>query len=228
MRLAAAIACLGLAVGGVLAARSTGHASDHLDGPRAVADPSADIADVFAFTSPEPGRQGRVVLAMTVWPYAAAPDAADASPSKAASAAFSTQVDYVFRVRRVAVTQPLTLDPMPLDITCAFDEEDGAPPQVSCSAPGGTQASANVGDTGSAPSDGPMRVFAGLRADPAFFDRQGARATLASGRLSFTGDNAFAGANVLALVVEVDAAVLLGGAESPVLAVAAETIRRSR
>ena len=48
--------------------RSVGHASDHLDGPRATADPQADITDVFAFTSPED--PSRVVLAMAVSPYA--------------------------------------------------------------------------------------------------------------------------------------------------------------
>jgi hypothetical protein len=85
-----------------------------------------------------------------------------------------------------------------------------------------------------------MRVFAGLRSDPAYFDRQGALATIATGHASFTGQNAFAGANVLAIVVEVSNSVFSivpeggippvvvdgGDAGPPIIAVAAETNRR--
>src|SRR5262249_44709759 len=135
-----------------------------------------------------------------------------------ASAMFSNEVDYVFRIRRVAALRPLTLETMPLDITCAFDQGDGgAEQQPSCSGPGG------------APADASMKVFAGLRADPDFFDRQGALATVARGRLSFSASNAFAGTNVLALVVELDASVFRpDGAPPSELAVSGETIRRGR
>jgi hypothetical protein len=221
-----------LAAGGLLALLSSVRASDHLDGPRATADPQADITDVFAFTSPEDA--SRVVLAMAIAPYASA------------STRFASGVDYVFRVRRVTAPSPLTLDSSVLDVACSFDA--AATQTVRCAAPGGLVASAAVGDI--APRDGgsaSMRVFAGLRSDPAFFDRQGALATVAAGRTSFTGQNAFAGANVLAIVVEIDAIAAFvppldggldagadavagdGGAGSrmPMLAVAAETIRRS-
>jgi hypothetical protein len=225
MRARAVVALTVLAAAGATAAISVVRATDHLDGPRTTADPAADIADVFAFTSPED--PSKVVLAITVNPYAS--DAA----------AFSSDVDYAFRVQRVAALQPLTLEGTGLDVTCTVAAADGAPPVVTCAGPGGASASAPVGQT--APAAGPMRVFAGLRADPAFFDRQGVLATVASGRASFTGQNAFAGANVLAIVVEVDAALFArsagpgaeGGAEAgveagaPVLAVAAETVRRS-
>ena len=189
------------------------HASDHLDGPRAVADPQADITDVFAFTSPE--TPGHLVLAMTVTPFAPA------------SAEFSTQVDYIFRVRRVLAPQPLTLDTASLDVTCDFSGGDGATQTVTCSGPAGTQAMAPVGVTMDADAQSALRVFAGRRADPAFFDRQGAIATVQSGRLNFTGQNAFAGADVLAIVVELDATMLGdAGAALPMLAIAAETVRR--
>jgi hypothetical protein len=216
MRARAAVAFTLLAAGGAVAAISVVRASDHLDGPRTTADPAGDIADVFAFTSP--GDPSKVVLAMTVTPYA----------SDAAS--FSTQVDYAFRVQRVAALQPLTLDGTALDVTCDVGPAEGGPPVVTCKGPGGASASAAVGEV--KPSGAPMRVFAGPRADPAFFDRQGALATVASGRASFTGQNAFAGANVLAIVVEMDAALFATGGEggteagAPVLAVAGETVRR--
>jgi hypothetical protein len=85
-----------------------------------------------------------------------------------------------------------------------------------------------------------------LRSDPAFFDRQGALATSASGHYSFTGTNAFARAKILAIVVEVDPTALrplpdsgadasvdagAGGpsaaeAGPPILAVSGQTLRR--
>ena len=42
--------------------------SDHISGPRALADPIADITDVYAFPSPE--RPGRLVLVMNTLPFA--------------------------------------------------------------------------------------------------------------------------------------------------------------
>jgi hypothetical protein len=240
MRRASAIVLSLLAAGGVLAGFSIVRASDHLDGPRATADPQADITDVFAFTSPEDS--SRVVLAMAVVPYASS------------SARFAAGVEYAFRVRRVTAPNPLTLDPAALDVTCAFD--DATPQTVHCTAPAGLSADATVGEVPGAEGAAPaMRVFAGLRSDPAFFDRQGAIATIASGRASFTGQNSFAGANVLAIVVDIDAraafvpvvdggvdaatdastdAATDGGGEGgaapppmPILAVAAETTRRA-
>lgn len=198
-------------------------ASDHLDGPAVTADPQADLTDVFAFTSPD--TPGRVVLALTVTPFAT-----DAST-------FSPLVDYAFRVQRVEALAPSppALDPTPRDVVCTFDT--ATPQHVTCAAPGGLSATAVVGDPAGGSATG-MRVFAGLRADPAFFDRQGALATVTSGAASFTGHDSFAGANVLALVVEVDrgafalrgdAGLASGGdAGAPILAVAAETFRRGR
>ena len=40
--------------------------SDHIDGPRQIGDPSADLTDLFAFTSPE--NPARTVLAANVFP----------------------------------------------------------------------------------------------------------------------------------------------------------------
>src|SRR3954470_12501734 len=42
--------------------------SDHISGPRALADPIADITDLYAFPSPE--RPGRLVLVMNTLPFA--------------------------------------------------------------------------------------------------------------------------------------------------------------
>src|ERR671920_2427497 len=47
--------------------------SDHISGPRALADPIADITDVYAFPSPE--RPGHLVLVMNTLPFAKPSDA---------------------------------------------------------------------------------------------------------------------------------------------------------
>jgi len=55
--------------------------SDHVDGPRSIGEPAADVTDLFAFTSPE--NPGRIVLAMCVFPYAGE------------NAIFSNVIDYL-------------------------------------------------------------------------------------------------------------------------------------
>ena len=63
--------------------------SDHVDGPRSIGEPAADLTDLFAFTSPE--NPGRTVLAMCVFPYAGE------------NAIFSNVIDHSIVVRRVTV-----------------------------------------------------------------------------------------------------------------------------
>src|SRR3982751_5164122 len=63
--------------------------SDHISGPRALADPIADITDVYAFPSPE--TPGRLVLVLNTLPMAMPTDV------------FSNGLLYRFRLR------PLTL-----------------------------------------------------------------------------------------------------------------------
>src|ERR1700704_5187442 len=63
--------------------------SDHVDGPRSIGDPTADVTDLFAFTSPE--NQARTVLAMCVFPAAGE------------NAIFSNVIDHSIVVRRVSV-----------------------------------------------------------------------------------------------------------------------------
>ena len=71
-----------------------------------------------------------------------------------------------------------------------------------------------------------VRVFAGPRWDPFIMDAPAALKTIATGKLAFTDPSAIFldGKNVLSLVVEVDCARLLGGAE--LVGVVAETLTR--
>src|SRR6476659_2176742 len=63
--------------------------SDHIDEPRAIGDPSIDLTDLFAFTSPED--PSRTVLAANVF------------PSAGSEAMFSNVVNHALVVRRATV-----------------------------------------------------------------------------------------------------------------------------
>src|SRR6201987_6361926 len=63
--------------------------SDHVDGPRQIGDPPADLTDLFAFTSPE--NPAHTVLAANVFPFAGV------------TAMFSNAVNHAIVVRRVSV-----------------------------------------------------------------------------------------------------------------------------
>src|SRR5215475_7286702 len=63
--------------------------SDHIDGPRSIGEPAADLTDLFAFTSPE--NPERTVLA------------ACAFPSAGEDTVFSNVIDYSIVLRRVTV-----------------------------------------------------------------------------------------------------------------------------
>ncbi len=63
--------------------------SDHIDGPRQIGDPSADLTDVFAFTSPE--NPARTVLAANVF------------PTCGVEAVFSNAINHSIVVRRARV-----------------------------------------------------------------------------------------------------------------------------
>jgi len=141
---AAVIATLALA-GGWPAAR----ASDHLDSPAVIADPRADIGDVFAWTSAD-GR--RLNLAMTIVGHS-----------------FSDKIRYVFHVdsgTRVGKTTATA------SIACRF----GAANAIDCQAGRADRARGDASGTqGLEGQNHRFRVFAGLRDDPFFNNVKGSR-----------------------------------------------------
>ena len=196
--------------------------SDHISGPRALAEPVADITDAYAFPSPE--GSGRLVLVMNTLPFAGP------------AARFSDGLVYRFRVRRVAAAAgddpaPFAVGVEEFTFDCVFSpplnasgargpDQDGA-----CTTAAGETVSFRVDDERGGSAHG-VRVFAGPRWDPFIMDAPAALATIATGRLAFTDPGAIFldGKNVLSLVVEVDWARLLGGAE--LVGVVAETLTR--
>ena len=193
-------------------------ASDHDDYSPGANEPATDIADVFAFMKPNPladggaGVSDRLVLMMTVHPRA----------SK--SSEFDAYGDYVFVIQGAAEPPAVGVDKT-IDVTlgCRFQAKtDGGQQPFVCSSNGFFFA----GETNvvSGVEDGPLRVYAGLRADPTAGALRGVVAALDAGVLSEGGTNDFAGANVLAIVAEVDVTrVVFGDASRRTLAIAATT-----
>ena len=194
--------------------------SDHISGPRALADPIADITDVYAFPSPE--RTGRLVLVMNTMPMAKPPDL------------FSDGLIYRFRLRplRRSTANGHGWQFVPADeeyvVDCVFsppDRRSVVPAQKgTCTFPSGESVSFHVNDPEGS-SGAQMRAFAGTRWDPFIMDARAALATLATHELAFTesGSIFLDGKNVLSVVVEFDTA-LLGGAD--LVGVVAETLTR--
>lgn len=144
-------ACLATAVIHPRLARS----ADHLDAPATTAEHGADINDVYSFLDKPGDAATHVVFAMTVFP--AAP----------ADAKFSDTVQYVLHAQSGAAFGTTTSD---YNIICQFDTAQKA----SCW--GGTDEYV-TGDASQAAgltsADGKFQVFAGLRADPFFFNLDG-------------------------------------------------------
>ena len=196
--------------------------SHHISGPRAMAEPIADITDLYAFPSPE--HSGRLVLVLNTLPFA--------SPS----AVFSDGLIYRFRLR--PLTANVREDPVPFAadgeevvIDCVFStpvnghRASGPEQEGTCWLPTGETVSARVND-GRGGQARDVRMFAGPRWDPFIMDAVTALKTIATGKLAFTDPGAIYldGKNILSLVVEIDCARLLGGSE--LFGVVAETLTR--
>ena len=198
--------------------------SDHISGPRALADPIADITDVYAFPSPD--RPGALVLVLNTLPMAKPADS------------FSEGLLYRFRLRPLTAS---TAAPgwrfIPGDdevvLDCVFDPPNAAskggdqpPPeqQGRCVTRSGEHATFRVNDEQGGSGHG-MRVFAGTRWDPFIMDARAALATIATRQLAFTdpGSIFLDGKNVLSIVVEIDTGLL---ADWTLVGVVAETLTR--
>jgi hypothetical protein len=187
--------------------------SDHVDGPRSIGDPSADLTDLFAFRSPED--PARTVLCACVF------------PSAGEQAIFSNVIDHSIVVRRVNVAglgnaakfQPANEE---LRFSFRFDVlQRDASGQVTqrgvCKLPDGRVLHLTVNEeSGASTPEGDVRVFAGLRSDPFY--------------LAWTSidlkkvPNLLQNDNVLCMVVELDTQRVLEPAKGSLFGVIAETV----
>ena len=142
------------------------YAADHGDSPRASADPAADIADLYAWMDATDSEKLNLIMTLT------------------SNGAFSNAVDYVFHVNSDD-DGPLGPDPqVETTITCTFDVEG----MVTCEG-GGSSVSGDASDEqGISSDDGLLRVFAGLRDDPFFFNLSGFNDTVAAVIAAATGE----------------------------------------
>ena len=187
--------------------------SDHVDGPRSIGEPAADVSDLFAFTSP--ANPARTVLAACVF------------PSAGEDAIFSNAINHSIVVRRVTVAgtgNAAKFRPAEDEIrfTFRFDvlERDAGGKVIQrgvCILPGGRKLALTVNDeNGASTPEGDVRVFAGLRSDPFYLAWDvGALRKL---------PNLLQHDNVLCMVVELDTRRLLEPAKGALFGAIAETV----
>ncbi len=141
-------------------------AADQSDGPALAVSPSADLADVYAFTN---GQADRVNVVMTFQPGAQIDDA------------FDPAVDYVFHLRSHALGGTSAVN---YTVTCEFTAGMSSDPQqVSCVlSDGSTVISTVTGDVqndlcsgtlGENGCSGDLRVYTDVFDDPFFFNKNG-------------------------------------------------------
>ena len=187
--------------------------SDHVDGPRSIGEPAADLTDLFAFISPE--SPARTVLAACVFPKAGE------------EAMFSNAIDYSIVVRRVAVAgvgNSARFEPAEAEIRFTFRfevlERDAAGNVIqrgACTLPGGRELAVTVNDEkGASTPEGDVRVFAGLRSDPFYLAWD-------IGKLKKL-PNLLQDTNVLCMVVELDTRRVLDPAKGSLFGAIAETV----
>ena len=187
--------------------------SDHVDGPRSVGDPSADLTDLFAFTSPE--NPTRTVLCACVF------------PSAGEDAIFSNVIDHSIIVRRVSVAgvgNAAKFQPAEEETRFTFrfdalkrDAAGKAFQRGTCTLPDGRKVLLTVNEeNGAATSLGDVRVYAGLRSDPFYL-------AWIAGALKKV-PNLLQHDNVLSIVVEFDTNNVLDPANGSLFGVAVETV----
>ena len=187
--------------------------SDHVDGPRSIGDPSIDLSDLFAFTSPE--NAGHTVLVANVF------------PSAGVSAMFSNAVNHAIVVRRMTVVglgeaSKFKPDDHEYRFNCRFTAlehgSDGGNPiqRGNFTFPGGQELSCVVNDEkGASTPDGVFHIFAGLRSDPFYL------AWLPAALIKVP--NLLEHDNVLSIVIEFDTARVFEPARGSLFGVVAET-----
>lgn len=184
-------------------------AADHIDAP-AVTGTGSDITDIYAFQSP--ANDDNIVFVVNVQGLLA--------PSATAAASFDEEV-----MIEINIDNSATKDNMEdLVIQAVVDNgkvkvygpeaplQKGLTSTLLKSAP----VEAAISSYGANPSIGEsngIKVFAGPRDDPFFFDLNQFKAIIGGTATSFNnpGTDAFAGTNVLALVVEVPKSMLGSG-----------------
>lgn len=199
-----AIAVIGFALMAFALLGLRAEGADHKDSPSVEGDAGADITDVYAFRSPT--NAGNLVVALNVNPLTA--------PSANATTNFASGVDYRIHVDN---NGDLTAD---ATVVVKFTGND-----FTVTGLGANPITGKVTPAGTAPivtDAGGIKVFAGLRDDPFFFDLTAfksfvsAPVTPANGLRPSgqTPADTFAGTNVSSIVIELPITALTGAANA--------------
>jgi hypothetical protein len=159
-------------------------------------DPIADLSDLYAFVEPHCEAVGgsgceadpvELIVALTL------------NPNASGAEQFSEDVVYHFHFENDAGSEG--------QIDCSFSAEQ----VMTCSGLDGLAAETRVGQVG---VNGDLRVYAGLRDDPMFFDFEAFGAFQQIGILAYdgTGVDSLAGSNTLAIVIGIQISAMPGGA----------------
>lgn len=137
-----------------LAVATPAQAADHFDGPAATEDPGADISDVYAWMS---GDATRLIMVMNI-----------------VGDRFQSGVQYALHVEGGSAFGAVS--PV-LDVLCTFDGEERAscwarPPECVTSACA-IFVRGDARERAITSEDGRLRLFAGRRRDPFFFNAEG-------------------------------------------------------
>jgi hypothetical protein len=170
-------------------------ASDHGDASISNNDPIANLADLYAFVDPHcesVAGQGceadpiELIVALTL------------NPGATGEEQFSEDVLYHFYFENDSGADS--------QIDCSFS----AGQMVTCAGMGGLSVSARVGETG---VNGDIRVYAGLRDDPFWWDAEAQERFETLGIAAYTdpGTDSLAGSNVLAIVIGIKITAMSGG-----------------
>ncbi len=208
-KLLMALACSALLVGGIV------YAADHIDAP-SVTGPSStslatDITDVYAFQSPADNT--KMVLVANVRGLM--------SPTASATATFGSNVMYEMNIDNNGDNVE--------DLVIQFLIQNGkvraygpvAPAVAGTTSTVRTNGAVTMVDVtpyGAAPISGTgangMKIFAGPRDDPFFFDLVRFKEVIAGTQPGFRspGVDSFAGTNVMSLIAEIPKALLGSGA----------------
>ena len=138
-----------------LVCATSAYAADHIDSPSVLADPSTDIGDVFAW------KQGNTLVAVVT-----------VSPFTTDAAQFSDAALYTFHIQ----SQDDLLAPTSVEnheLTCRFD----ASQTIQCWL-GDEYIAGDASATAGILNGRGLKVFAGLRDDPFFFNLTGFRETV--------------------------------------------------
>ncbi len=158
-----------LAATAVVLGATTSYSADHRDAPATKADPASDINDVFTFVD-----GNDFVMAMTVFPFATT------------GASFSNATQYVFHTSSGSAFGKTTSN---VDVICTF----ASATSIQCWVGGDDYVTGDPSNaSGLTSTSGKVKVFAGLRGDPFFFNLSGFMDTVATvegaaGSLTFDG-----------------------------------------